>query len=150
MEDPTKTADSVTIPDIARLPHRQFVPDVPEDVEDEIALHLNDPNWDFQANSSTFSIVSDGVQPKRRSRTASHVTKIEADTESEASAWHIHDARDDFSSEGKQVQWVSFSSSSLPCVLYPLCSIRDSPYPEVRAAVGNTDDPTMVVNTFRV
>jgi len=29
-------------------------------------------------------------------------------------------------------------------------SIRDSPYPEVRAAVSNTDDPTMPVNTFRV
>jgi len=112
MEDPTKTADSVTISDIPRLPRRQFVPDVPEDVEDEIALHFNDPNWDFQANSSTFSIVSDGVQPKRRSKTASHVdTKTEADTESEASAWHVHDARGDFSSEGKQVQWVSCSSS---------------------------------------
>jgi len=47
MEGPNKTADSVTISDIPRLPRRQFVPDDPEDVEDEIALHFNDPIWDF-------------------------------------------------------------------------------------------------------
>ncbi|KAH9986091.1 OPT oligopeptide transporter [Russula compacta] len=34
--------------------------------------------------------------------------------------------------------------------VYRLCFTGDSPYPEVRAAVANTDDPTMPVNTFRV
>ncbi|KAI0690888.1 OPT oligopeptide transporter protein-domain-containing protein [Cytidiella melzeri] len=33
---------------------------------------------------------------------------------------------------------------------YTLCSLEDdSPYPEVRSAVANTDDPDMPVNTFR-
>ena len=31
----------------------------------------------------------------------------------------------------------------------PLLSEDDSPYPEVRSAVANTDDPDMPVNTFR-
>ena len=29
-------------------------------------------------------------------------------------------------------------------------SLSESPYPEVRAAVSNTDDPSMPVNTFRM
>ena len=120
MEDPSRTTDSVSsISDIALPPRGQFVPDVPEDVEDEIMAHFNDPNWDFRASSSTFSISSDSVQPKRQSKTASHAdAKTEGDTESQVSAWHIHDARDDFSSEGIQVQWVSFSLSSLLRLLY--------------------------------
>ncbi|KAH9975603.1 OPT oligopeptide transporter [Russula compacta] len=44
------------------------------------------------------------------------------------SSWRIHDLKADYSS----------------------VAINDSPYPEVRAAVANTDDPTIPVNTFRV
>ena len=116
-----RTTDSVSISDIAPPPRRQFVPDVPEDVEDEIMAHFNDLNWDFRASSSAFSILSDGVQPKPQSKIASHADiKTQGDTASEVSAWHIHDARDDFSSEGIQVQWVSFSLSSLSRLLYSL------------------------------
>ena len=39
---------------------------------------------------------------------------------------------------------------SFPYLLTHFVFTRDSPYPEVRAAVANTDDPTMIVNTFRV
>ncbi|KAI9511773.1 OPT-domain-containing protein [Russula earlei] len=131
MEDSVNSPTSASLSDVAHLRHRQSAPDVPEDVEDELILHFNDPNWDFQANSSTLSISTDGVEPRRWSKASTHLgASTEVDTESQASSWPIKESKADFSTEAVQIQ--------------------DSPYPEVRAAVANTDDPTMVVNTFRV
>lgn len=143
MEDSSKVTGSTSLSDIAQLRHRFSVPDVPEDVEDELLAHFNDPNWDFQANSSTLSISTDGVEPKRWSKSSTYMGPgSEADTE-------IQDSKADFSSEATQVQCAlpPFSPSFL---VHSRCFTRDSPYPEVRAAVANTDDPTMHVNTFRV
>ncbi|KAF8482124.1 OPT-domain-containing protein [Russula ochroleuca] len=123
MEDTAETTGSPSLSDFNQLRHRYSLPDVPEDVEDDM-LHFNDPNWDFNANSSTLSISTDGVEHKRWSKSSTYMgPSSEVDTE-------LQDSKAEFSSEGTQVQ--------------------DSPYPEVRAAVANTDDPTMVVNTFRV
>lgn len=108
--------------------HRYSVPDVPEDVEDELMLHFNDPNWDFEADASTVSISTDGIEHKRWSKSSG--MGVSTDTESQISSWPMPDSKAEFSSEATQVQ--------------------DSPYPEVRAAVANTDDPNMIVNTFRV
>ena len=69
--------------DVAHLCHRQSVPDVPEDNEDGIMRHFNDPNWDFQANSSTFSLSSDGIERKRWLKFSTHMgASTEVDTES--------------------------------------------------------------------
>jgi hypothetical protein len=144
MEDILKSSTSASLTDIDELRHRQSVPDVPEDIEDELMHHFNDPNWDFHANSSTISLSTDfdEVQPKRWSRSTYMGASSDMDTE-------IQDSKADFSSETTQVQCVLLS-----CPSHRACSLilftRDSPYPEVRAAVSNTDDPEMLVNTFRV
>jgi hypothetical protein len=107
MEEFLKDTRSVSLSDVAHLRHRQSVPDVPEDVEDELMLHFNDPNWDFEANSSTISISTDGVEPKRWSKSSTHMgASTEPDTESHVSSWPVQDSKGDFSSEATQVQWV--------------------------------------------
>jgi len=103
------TPHSASLSDLARLRHRQSIPDVPMDVEDELMLHFNDPNWDFRANSETLSISTDGVENKRWSKTSTHMgASTEVDTESQISSWRIHDSKADISSEEDQIQWVSF------------------------------------------
>jgi hypothetical protein len=112
MEDPMETTPhSARLSDLARLRHRQSDPDSPIDVEDELMLHFNDPNWDFRANSETLSISTDAVENKRRSKTSTHMSvgaSTEVDTESQISSWRIHDAKAYISSEELQVEWVSF------------------------------------------
>jgi len=145
MEDTLKPTASVSLTDINQLSHRQSVPDVPEDIEDELMRHFNDPNWDFYANSSTVSIStdSDGLEPKRWSKSSTYMgASSEMDTE-------IQDSKGDFSSETTQVQ-CALLSRPFCCARSLTLFTRDSPYPEVRAAVANTDDPDMFVNTFRV
>lgn len=132
-----ETICSVGPSGVANPWHRQSVPDVPEDIDDEHMLHFNDLNWDFRANSSPSSISIDGVES-------------EVDAEFQVSSRRMHDSEADFSCNEIQIQLVSFSSLPLSHCIHSPYFIRDSPYPEVRAAVANTDDPTMVVNTFRV
>ncbi len=108
---------SASLSDLARLRHRQSVPDVPMDVEDELMLHFNDPNWDFRANSETLSISTDAVENKRWSKTSNHMgASAEVDTESQISPWRIHNSKADISSEEHQVQWVSFDRRL--CLIY--------------------------------
>jgi hypothetical protein len=63
MEDFSKT-DSPSVFDTPRLHHRTTIPDVPQDIdiEDEFMLHFNDPNWDYQPNSSTVSTWTDSEE----------------------------------------------------------------------------------------
>lgn len=146
MEDILKSTASASLTDINQLRHRQTVPDVPEDIEDEVERHFNDPNWDFRANSSTVSISttdSDGLEPKRWTKSSTYMGhSSEMDTE-------MQDSKADFSSEPTQVQ-CALLSRPFYCACSLILFTRDSPYPEVRAAVANTDDPDMAVNTFRV
>ena len=124
MDDP-KTTDSVTIPvsvpaDVAHPRHQRSVPDVPEDIEDEIILHFNDPNWDFRDTSPTLPIPTDGVALQRFSTISSHIgTRTEGQAESRVSPWHTPGSRADFSSE-EQVQFRDLSFPS--CVAF--CSSR--------------------------
>ena len=105
MEDLPKPIDSVTMSvsvssDIAHLRHQrpESDPDVPEDIEDELMLHFNDPNWDFRDNSSTLSISTDGVESQRWSKSSDHTGAVtEVNTDSHISSWHIHDPTADFS-----------------------------------------------------
>ncbi len=109
MEDHLEHTASLS--DVAQLQHRQSVPDVPEDIEDEIMRHFNDPNWDFQAqNHSALSISNDGVETKRWSKTSTHLgASTDVETGSQISSWRIHDSKADISSDDNQVQWVSFT-----------------------------------------
>ena len=123
MED-LKTTDSVTISasasvpsDIAHPHDQRPIPDVPEDIEDEIMPHFNDPNWDFRDNSPSSSASTDGVAPQRFTRSSSHVgSRTEGHTESYIASWHIHDPNAHFSSEARvQLRVLYFSSCAASC-----------------------------------
>ena len=123
MGDPSKTTDSLTIsvsvsPDTAHPRHPQSDSDVPEDIEDELMTHFNDPNRDFRDNNSTLSISTDGVEPQRWPMISGRMgADTEVNTESRISSWHIHDPKADFSSK----EQVQLRVLSLPtCV--PCCS----------------------------
>ncbi|EJC97675.1 OPT oligopeptide transporter [Fomitiporia mediterranea MF3/22] len=125
---------------------RRTAPDVPSDVDDEEVkehlLHLNDPNWDFSGASDVTSLSGESFELDHKHKFASDVhigpsigtepsdfdTESRADSMYRSSESRLHmrssDAFDDYEDE--------------------------SPYAEVRAAVSNTDDPTMPVNTFRM
>ena len=93
---------SSTGTDVAHLRHRHSVPDVPEDVEDELMLHFNDPNWDFNAETSTVSMSTAVIENKRWSKSSG--MGVGTDTESQISSWPAPDSKTDFSSEMAQVQ----------------------------------------------
>jgi hypothetical protein len=123
MEDPSTTTDSVSIPsDIAPLRRLQSDPDVPDDIDDDIMLHFNDPNWDFRDNSSTLSISTDGAESQRWSTTSGRTgTVTEVKTESRISTWHVHDAKADFPFR----EQIQLRVLSLPFRV-PFCSPRSS------------------------
>ncbi|KAH9982707.1 OPT oligopeptide transporter [Lactifluus volemus] len=129
MEDFSKT-DSPSVFDTPRLHHRTTIPDVPQDIdiEDEFMLHFNDPNWDYQSNSSTVSTWTDSEECHPSTNLSVDMdSTTQFDTESPLSS--------SFKPGPKADEAINF---------------QESPYAEVRAAVSNTDDPTMAVNTFRV
>ena len=99
MEDLPKTTQSISQPDVSR-PRHQATADPPKDVDDEVMAHFNDPNWDFEANSSTLSISNDDVEDRQRSKSFNRKdASTEADTEFELSSWHIHDPKAIYSAE---------------------------------------------------
>ncbi|KAH9964746.1 hypothetical protein BJV74DRAFT_870351 [Russula compacta] len=112
MEDPPRTTQFFNQSDTPQLRYQAANPDVLEDVDDGLMAHFNDANWGSEANSSTLSASTDGVDHRRRSRS---FNRKGAGTEADAKP---------------QVEWV--------------------PLLHIWAAVGNTDDPTISVNTFRV
>ncbi|KAI0032505.1 OPT oligopeptide transporter [Vararia minispora EC-137] len=119
-----------TSPAASELRYRRSLPDVPSDVgEDELMLHFNDPNWDYDVNSSTYFSSTPEPSVKAFSQSQkppSYMGSTDVDTESHiSSSWpeKVPDVEDDYSD--------------------------DSPYPEVRAAVPNTDDPNMPASTVR-
>jgi hypothetical protein len=104
MEDYLNTRSS-NGSDLAHLRHRQSVPDVPEDVEDELMQHFNDPNWDFkESETSTVTITTDGVRVHRRWSKASGMG-AGTDTESRVSSWPASDSKADFSSDTETTQF---------------------------------------------
>ena len=140
MEYPSDTTDSVEISvnvsssHIAHLRRLQSNPDVPEDIEDEIMLHFNDPNWDFRDNSSTLSISTDGVESesRRSSKISGHTSAGTAvNTESHGSSWHVHDPKADFSSNEQaqlRVLFLPFLSRFVqPCRLHQGFTLPRSP-----------------------
>ena len=118
MEDPPKTADSVEkfVSVSSDINHLSRQPDVPEDIEDELMNHFNDPNWDFRDNSSTLSISTDGAESQRWSKMSDHTgAATEVKTESHISSWHIHDPTVDFSFKDQIQLRVPSLPSCLAC-----------------------------------
>jgi hypothetical protein len=110
MEDPPKTTQSIGQSDVSQLRYQATAPDVPKDVDDEVMAHFNDPNWDFETNSSTLSISTGGVEHRRQSSSFnSKDACTEADTEFQVSSWRVHDLKADYSSEA--IKWVLLSHS---------------------------------------
>ncbi|EKM60787.1 uncharacterized protein PHACADRAFT_246918 [Phanerochaete carnosa HHB-10118-sp] len=120
---------------------RRTVPDVPEDIDD-VLEHLNDPNWDYRPPSPTLSTESIDLDPKEKGFISSRHSGSDYETESNAESTYGKTAVT--STYGKTEQSHSHLWSSAASDLDD-----DSPYPEVRAAVSNVDDPSMPVNTFR-
>ncbi|KAK2462009.1 hypothetical protein APHAL10511_006472 [Amanita phalloides] len=100
----------------------RHVPDVPEDV-DFMMEHLNDPNLDLKR--PLLSSVPRNTESWEMDRKRSYDPSV-ADTDSQF----------DRCSTSRNSAAVDFDD--------------ESPYPEVRAAVACTDDPTIPVNTFRM
>ncbi|KAH8120611.1 glutathione transporter [Phellopilus nigrolimitatus] len=111
-------------------------PDVPEDVAVAL-LHLNDPNWDFDG-SDTASFESAGFEMDEKF----------ADTRKCSSSFDMTRSSNaglsEYDSDSQRGSRMHFQSTD--AVDYE----EESPYAEVRAAVSNTDDPNMPVNTFRM
>ncbi|KAI0344144.1 glutathione transporter [Trametopsis cervina] len=117
---------------------QRYRPDVPEDV-DEMMEHFNDPNWDYRAPSPTLTTESYDLDHKvKRSGSSRHSSEFDSESNVD-STYHNSDTVDKSGVSGSQL-WTSGASDFED----------ESPYPEVRAAVSNTDDPSTPVNTFRV
>lgn len=100
---------------------RKKSPDVPQDVDELLDLHWNDPNYDI--NSLPSPIRSSGSLELE----AQGITKDgyrSYDNDSSLDSPRYKDELDDYPS--------------------------DSPYAEVRATVSNVDDPSMPCNTLRM
>ncbi|KAK7061291.1 OPT oligopeptide transporter [Favolaschia claudopus] len=116
---------------------RRSNPDVPQDItehdRDFFLEHLNDPNLDF-----------DALAPKSQTDTSTvnvpHIKRPEPSAK-----------RPDADQESNRTRVSEGASSSAPSRNSVAISFNDeSPYPEVRMAVSTTDDPLMIINTFRM
>ena len=122
-----KPYTSATAPDDLRMDDLRAsnVPNDPEDV-DFVMEHLNDPNFNLSRPPS--SLISD-VEPH-----------LESDSHSTSKAGFKNPTAIDFDES-------VFIYSPYRCSNN---THRESPYPDVRAAVASVDDPLMPVNTFRM
>lgn len=117
---------------------RRHIPDVPEDIED----HFNDPNWDYRPPSPTLSTESIDLDRKEKGFTSSRHSGSDFETESNSESAYGKTAGTSTYGKTEQSHSQLWSSARAD-------TEDDSPYPEVRAAVSNVDDPSMPVNTFR-
>jgi OPT family small oligopeptide transporter len=136
MEQEAKSLGSSTnvasiLPQFLRPRH---VPDVPEDV-DFLMEHLNDPNYDLRSPRRVSAATTDYDEEHKKHPTASaDQSRKGSDFDAESRA-----DTDRYSHEdgfGSHTSGIDFDD--------------ESPYPEVRAAVANIDDPLMPNNTFRM
>ncbi|KAL5518599.1 hypothetical protein ACEPAH_282 [Sanghuangporus vaninii] len=124
-------------PHLRQRHHGRLHADVPEDVAVAL-LHLNDPNWGFDASDAasfeTSSFVFDDERsgPPPKFSSSFDMPRISKGASS------------DYDTESQTTSKLRFQSTE--AVDYE----DESPYAEVRAAVSNTDDPNMPVNTFRM
>ncbi|KDQ54878.1 hypothetical protein JAAARDRAFT_37990 [Jaapia argillacea MUCL 33604] len=136
MESTQPTATSTGV--LASLPQflvRKPVPDVPQDIEDVVMEHLNDPNYDLSTLVPSSASTHDSFEINEKKRTSfshGYTGTTDVDSESQAdSSDRVSTSAPDY--KGDEVQYND-----------------ESPYPEVRAAVASVDDPTMPVSTVRM
>ncbi|KAI0080041.1 OPT oligopeptide transporter [Panus rudis PR-1116 ss-1] len=103
-------------------------PDVPEDVA---LLHLNDPNW--EPPSSRWDSESTFGEKPQASSTAYSIRSSDIDSDSRSDSLHKTPAASKLQLREAEEEYED-----------------ESPYAEVRAAIANTDDPSLPVNTFRM
>lgn len=125
---------------------RTTFPDVPQDVDSLLEEHWNDPNYDINGLPSPTASSADSFELESKGRRGSNYSTTESD-----GASHYGSSKEHSASKLKfveeEIEYVS------PDFITGLCLItrsRESPYPEVRAAVSNVDDPSIPVNTFRM
>ncbi|TDL28758.1 OPT oligopeptide transporter [Rickenella mellea] len=127
----SKSNASLSIPSLRQ---RKALPDVPQDVA---LLHLNDPNYDFETyETSTISDDSFELGEKRRFTGALSIGHSVGTGTSDFDAESQAESRTDSRMHIRSTEAFDYAD--------------ESPYAEVRAAVSNTDDPSMPVDTFRV
>ncbi|KAJ7693632.1 glutathione transporter [Mycena rosella] len=128
MEDGNKQYMSST-EELPQYVRRRNVPDVPDDV-DYIMEHLNDPNFDLtNPSSKPPSTKIDAPESLKGDKKSTYAhSDVDAESSDRYSAPSRAGSRDSTA--------IEFDD--------------ESPYPEVRAAVSNIDDPLMPVNTFRM
>ncbi|KAL0950706.1 hypothetical protein HGRIS_007482 [Hohenbuehelia grisea] len=119
------TADPITLPTF----RPRQVPDVPEDV-DFLMEHLGDPNFDLTKRPQSIAAYSSNSVELDQKKEYPH---SEIDAESQMGTYSDRYTE---RAESRNSTAIDFDD--------------ESPYPEVRAAVSSTDDPTMPVNTFRM
>ncbi|KAI0321348.1 OPT oligopeptide transporter [Amylostereum chailletii] len=129
----SRYSDPGALNDVSELRHRRSLPDVPTDVDDdELLLHLNDPNYDLDGTSASDTYYDASSEPSEKGRYPA------------PSSGYI-DGTTDIDAESQVSSSWRGSKPELQKEEYN----DDSPYAEVRAAVSNTDDPAIPVNTFR-
>lgn len=145
-------AHSASLPQFLR---RRMPLDVPEDVaDDDVMAHLNDPNWDLNSVRTSRSSVSFELDEKHEKKKSFGGDSFDfssrasvTDTESNLGTT----TRGPDSQAPLHAEFNEYVASSLCChICLTEPPFSESPYPEVRASVSNTDDPLMPCNTFRM
>lgn len=108
---------------------RMTHPDVPQDIDSLLEEHWNDPNYDVNGLPSPTASSTDSFELESKGRRASNYSGSEFDGESHYGSSKAHSASK-----------LKFADDE----------VEESPYPEVRAAVSNVDDPSIPVNTIRM
>lgn len=137
---------------------RKALPDVPEDVDDVVMAHLNDPNWDLKSVRSARSDISFEMDRKEKGKSfgaeSLDYTSGGSDVDTESQVDTTTRGADSHAQlrESDDIEYNEYVSSQPPRHDHNLISrhTSDSPYLEVRAAVSNIDDPSMPVSTFRM
>ena len=82
--------DPGTVSPVSELRHRRSLPDVPTDVdEEELMLHFNDPNYDFESNSVSETYYSGSPATSDKARyplPSGYGGTTDVDTESQVSS----------------------------------------------------------------
>jgi hypothetical protein len=135
------------------LRHRRSIPDVPEDVNDALMEHLNDPNYDLnliRTRTSASLTVTGSIELEGKGAIGPWSdASTSSDAESQIDSSRASES--DFSKEafGSQSTYLESVLHLTLSKLLLTAIFSESPYPEVRAAVSNTDDTSMPVSTFR-
>jgi len=127
--------------------HMTF-PDVPRDIDSLTEEHWNDPNYDVNGLPSPTASSTDSFELESKGRRGSTTGYSASDFRRRVSLRLFQGTQPPNPSSLMTMSSAPPSNSDRRAFL--TTKSRESPYPEVRAAVSNIDDPTMPVNTIRM